>query len=76
MNDNERTPDQRNIDHDLLIELKTKLDGVLDALKELKDGTAARIEDHEKRIRFIERYVSGAIAVGVVAEIAARIYFK
>lgn len=63
-------------DHDLLIKLETKLDAVINSLNELKDGTAEKIKDHEKRIRFLERYVSGAIAVAVVAEVVVRIMFK
>ena len=39
-------------DHDLLIELRTMMSGVKADIKELKDGTANKIEDHEKK--FIE----------------------
>jgi len=67
-------------DHDLLIEVKTKLDAVIESLRELKDGTAQRLinlennkldreeagklhRDYERRLRFLERYMWGAIAI-------------
>ncbi len=63
-------------DHDLLIELKTKLDAVIESIRELKDGTAAKIEDHEKRIRFLERYVWAVIGVLTVAQFVTQLVFK
>lgn len=67
---------QQNTDHDLLIELRTEMRGVRDDIQKLTDGTAQRLntlendhvsrkeyEDHETRIRFIEKYVWGAVAV-------------
>jgi hypothetical protein len=70
-------PDRRqNTDHDLLIELRTEMQGVRSDIKEIKDGTAARLsaleadrvtqkefQDHEDRIRFIEKYVWGAVGI-------------
>jgi hypothetical protein len=70
-------PDRRqNTDHDLLVELRTEMKAVREDIRELRDGTAARLSsleadrvtqkefmDHEDRIRFIERYVWGAIAI-------------
>jgi hypothetical protein len=63
-------------DHDLLIELKTEVRALRGDIKELKDGTAQQLsnlkddhvtrkehEDHETRIRFVEKYVWGAIAI-------------
>ena len=41
-------------DHDLLIELKTKMDSLKDDIKDLKDGTTIKIEDHETRIGKLE----------------------
>ena len=37
-----------NDDHDLLIELKTKMDGLKSDIKEIKDGTSARIAGLER----------------------------
>jgi hypothetical protein len=83
--------EQQN-DHDLLISLKaevtTKLDRVIEDVKELKDNVAKRVtdlenekvnktefdevrDDHEARLRFIERYVW--IAIGVVGVL--QLYF-
>jgi hypothetical protein len=66
-------------DRDLLIELRTQMSGVRDDIKDLKDGFSSRlsnleqnmvskivVEDHETRLRFIERYVWGALAVVAV----------
>jgi hypothetical protein len=76
---------QRATDHDLLIELRTKMNSIIGDLKELKDGLHLRVGsletekadhkrvdelsreadkihvDHEKRIRFIERWCWTAV---------------
>jgi hypothetical protein len=54
---------RQNSDHDLLIELRTEMQGVRRDIKELTDGTAGKLSDHETRLRFIEKYVWGAIAI-------------
>ena len=41
-------------DHDLLIELKTKMDDLKTDIKELKDGTNDKIADHERRISALQ----------------------
>jgi hypothetical protein len=41
-------------DHDLLVELKTEMKFLRVDVKEIKDGTSAQLEDHEKRIRTLE----------------------
>jgi hypothetical protein len=70
-------PDRRqNTDHDLLIELRTEMQGVRSDIKELRDGTATRLSilendrvtqkefaDHETRLRFIEKYVWMALGI-------------
>ena len=69
---------QSTQDHDLLIELRTEMRGVRDDIQKLTDGTAKQIADHELRLRFVEKYVWGAIAIlGVVNFIgfAGVIYF-
>jgi hypothetical protein len=71
-----RNPNTSIQDHDLLIELRTEMQGVRSDLKEIKDGTALRLSkleedhvsrtdfnDHENRMRFMERYIWGAIAI-------------
>lgn len=45
---------QRTADHDILIELKTRMEDLKTDIKELKDGTAAKISDHETRINELE----------------------
>lgn len=72
-----RTPNpQGTQDHDLLIELRTEMRGVRDDIQKLTDGTAKRLsdletdhvtqkerDDLENRMRFVEKYVWGAIAI-------------
>ena len=45
---------QQGNDHDLLIELKTKLEGIREDIKNLSDGTTKQIADHELRINNLE----------------------
>jgi hypothetical protein len=67
---------QNLVDHDLLIRVDQKVDALSTDIKELKEGTASRLShleddhvtrkeygDHEKRLRFAERYIYGAIAI-------------
>ena len=39
------------VDHDILIELKTKMDDLKDDIKDLKDGTSTQIAQHEIAIK-------------------------
>ena len=41
-------------DHDLLIELKTRMEALRDDIRDLKDGTTTKIADHETRIFALE----------------------
>ena len=50
-------------DHDLLIRLDEKVDSLNKKLDDHLDNNAALVEDHEKRLRFIERYVWGVIGI-------------
>lgn len=61
------------VDHDLLIVLKTKMDDVLLAIENIKEGTSVRIQDHENRLRRLEHWVS--IAVGGILIIQAYLAF-
>lgn len=51
-------------DHDLLIRLEGKVDALTDKVAELTDTTKDTIQDHESRLRFLERYAW--IAIGVL----------
>jgi SMC interacting uncharacterized protein involved in chromosome segregation len=42
-------------DHDLLIELKTKMDDLKNQIKDLNDGTGKKISDHEIRLNSLEK---------------------
>lgn len=42
-------------DHDLLITLVAKVDGVKEDIRVLNDGTSAKISDHETRLRALEK---------------------
>ena len=41
-------------DHDLLIAMETKLDSLIEDIRDLKDGTSKIVGDHEARIRKME----------------------
>lgn len=41
-------------DHDLLIELKTKMEGIKDDIRALTDGVSKQINDHEVRLNNLE----------------------
>ena len=41
-------------DHDLLIAMETKLDSLIEDIRDLKDGTSKTVGDHEARIRKME----------------------
>lgn len=64
--------DTNQLDHDLLIELRTEMRGLRDEVRALNNGNAEKILDHEKRLRAIEKYVWGAIgAIGIIELILA-----
>jgi hypothetical protein len=44
----------RDTDHDLLIELKTRMEGLRNDIKDLNDGTTLKIENHEVRLGKLE----------------------
>jgi hypothetical protein len=43
-----------NTDHDLLTELKVRMEGLKSDIKDLKDGTSTKINDHEIRLTALE----------------------
>lgn len=44
----------RRSDHDLLIRLESKVDDIASDVKDLKDGTGTKLNEHELRIRKLE----------------------
>lgn len=48
-------------DHDLLIRIETRMEGLRTDIKELKDGTSSQIDDHEKRLQKIEKKVNSYV---------------
>ena len=63
-------------DHDLLIRLDQKVDSMTNAIQRIEDNTVNRLltlendhvtrkeyDDHETRMRFVEKYVWGAVAI-------------
>lgn len=50
-------------DRDLLIRLDENVKNVLTELRDLKEGTATTLNDHELRLRRLEMW--GAIAIGL-----------
>lgn len=53
-------------DHDILIELKTRMEDIRRDIQDLKDGTSVKISDHEKRIGLLEKSnITTKVAVGI-----------
>ena len=53
-------------DHDLIIEVRAELKGLRQDVKDIKENIKGQIDDHEARLRSIERWVwtaIGALAV-------------
>lgn len=46
--------EQQN-DHDLLITLNSKVGDLIKAFEEMKEGSNKRVDDHEARIRVLEK---------------------
>ena len=57
-------------DHDLLITLVAKVDGVKEDIRILNDGTSTKIADHETRIRGLEKIQEGSSGtIGITTKI-------
>lgn len=59
-------------DHDLLVELKVKMEGLKSDISEIKDGTSIKIADHELRINSLEtsntrQTVMLSIGIGILS---------
>jgi hypothetical protein len=58
-------------DHDLLVRLDEKYGAIANDLRELKDTNKIKADDHETRIRSLERQrwimIGGATAISIVA---------
>lgn len=68
-------------DHDLLIEIHTVLKRAVQDIKDLKDNTAGRIENLEKKMEILERKVYAdatfkKIVVWIGAAILALVIFQ
>ena len=50
-------------DHDLIIRLDSKMDDLKQDIKDLKDGTTTQIQDHEARLRTLEKEAEDHILV-------------
>lgn len=51
-------------DHDLIIRLDTKMDDLKADIKELKDGTAIKIDKHEERLGIAENKITKIMTWG------------
>ena len=72
--------EMRSIDHDLLIELKTRMEAIRDDIKDLKDGTTVKIADHENRIFSLEtsktkQQTLTSIAIGLLSVLTAMLIY-
>ena len=47
----------RQADHDLLIRLETIVNKIAEDVKELKDGTNTKLENHGARLALVEKFV-------------------
>lgn len=63
-------------DHDLLIALNTEMRLLREDIKDMKNGNTLTLQDHESRLRFIERYMWMALGVLAVGEVAIKFFFK
>lgn len=59
-------------DRDLLVELRTEVVAIRADIKDIKDGTATKLSDHEIRIRRLETW--GSIGIGI--SLALQFYFN
>jgi hypothetical protein len=67
------------IDHDLLVTLHEQVKQIRTDIKEIKEGTADKINDHEHRLRFLEKYqarVVGALAIINILFVILGLAFK
>lgn len=62
-------------DHDLLVALNTEMRLLREEIREMKNGNIATLQDHETRLRFVERYMWLAIGALTITEFALT-YFK
>jgi phage host-nuclease inhibitor protein Gam len=67
-------------DHDILIEVRTKLEGLKKDIQDLKDGTSTQISDHETRIVNLEasrtkQIVITSIGTGLLSLLASLVTY-
>lgn len=55
-------------DHDLLIRLDTRMGDIRKDMREMKEGTSIKVQDHELRIRRLEQWVWLAVGGGFVLQ--------
>lgn len=61
-------------DHDLLIRLEEKVDNLIERVDLISKNVKAQVDDHETRLRFIEKYVW--LALGALTVLQAIGYFN
>lgn len=61
-------------DHDLLVSLSTEMRLLREDIKEMKSGNSLTLQDHENRLRFIERYMWGGLAILGLMQFVIQIY--
>lgn len=55
-------------DHDTLIRVETKMDGLVTDIKEMKDGVQKTLADHELRIKKVEDIVQVTTPIETLGE--------
>jgi hypothetical protein len=66
--------DQLQSDHDILIELRGDMRALKEEFQKMQDLGTKKVDDHETRIRFIERWMWGAIGVIAVSQVVVGFY--
>jgi hypothetical protein len=67
-------------DHDLLIELKTRMEGLKVDIRDLNEGTSIKITDHEKRLFDLEKTKNSqtillTIGIGILSILSSLVIY-
>lgn len=63
-------------DHDLIIEMRADIKALREEVKEIKDDLRSRVSDHERRIRFVERWMWTAVGAIAMGEFVIALYLS
>ncbi len=69
--DEQRTSDRRTSDHDLLIEINTKLGRAIIDIKDMRDDTQRRLDKIEQRTEILEAWKWYIIGIATALSLLA-----